>query len=139
MNLSQLTNDLKQDEGFSSFMYFDSVGLASIGYGRCIDKKVGCGISQQEAEYLLQNDIQAVVNQIDKNFPWFAKLSDNRQRAIANMVFQLGITRFLGFKNMIIALENYNFIDAASEIRNSRYYAQVPKRAERIASSIETG
>lgn len=131
--------DIESDEGFSSSVYFDNLGYATIGYGRMIDKRLGGGITKAEAEYLLDNDLQASINDCDQNFSWFSKLSDARQRAIVEMRFQLGLKRLLGFVDMLIDMENYDFLGAAAEALNSKWASQCPNRAQRIAGLIKNG
>ena len=47
LNYSNLLEDLKRDEGFSSLPYRDTEGLLTIGYGTLIQN----GISEEEAEF----------------------------------------------------------------------------------------
>ena len=82
------------------YPYKCTSGKITIGYGRNIEDM---GISEDEAEYMLSNDIQLCVTWLDKEYPWFKKLSDTRQRALINMLFNLGIPRFTGFRKMIRA------------------------------------
>lgn len=139
MDLNALKSSIREAEGFIPNAYFDSVGILTIGYGRMIDKKLGGGITRQEAEILLDNDIQACIDDLSTHFSWFRKLSDARQRALIEMRFQLGMTRLLGFLHMLINMENMDFKSAANEALNSKWANQAPKRAARIAEMIRTG
>lgn len=139
MDLEALKADIKNDEGFRPFAYYDSAGFLTIGYGRMIDKKLNGGINTNEADFLLTNDINSATQQCEQHFSWFSKLSDPRQRAITEMCFNMGMPRLLGFVNMLIAIENYNFKEAAVEALNSKWAAQVPARAARIAGMLQTG
>ena len=53
----KLKDLLKLHEGFKSSVYQDTEGYWTIGIGRMVDPKLGGGISLDEAEYLLENDI----------------------------------------------------------------------------------
>ncbi|WP_144395655.1 glycoside hydrolase family protein [Pleionea sediminis] len=133
--MNELKDDLKRDEGFRAYPYECTAGKVTIGYGRNLED---VGISQDEAESLLTNDMNKAINDLSL-FNWFNKLNDNRKRAFSNMVFNLGLTRFLKFKHMLSAIERGDFTTAAYEARNSRWYRQVGRRAERIVSLIEKG
>ena len=55
---------LIKNEGLVLQVYDDSLGYKTIGVGRCLDKN---GISEDEAMYLLENDIERVIASLDKN------------------------------------------------------------------------
>lgn len=139
MDLNQLKTDIKLAEGFESSAYMDQSGLWTIGWGRLIDKKMGAGITRQEAEVLLDNDIQNCINDLDDHFPWFRKMSDARQRALIEMRYNLGMTRLTGFVNMLTDMENMDYKKASDEAMNSRWAKQVPARAARLAEMIRKG
>lgn len=128
-------DDLKRDEGFSSKPYRDTVGKLTIGYGRNLDDN---GINLKEAEELLRQDL--VVANIDLNdFYWYDDLTFCRKRALLNMMFNLGFTKFRKFKKMIAAFEDSNYPLAASEALDSKWAGQVGSRATRIATLIREG
>lgn len=139
MDLNQLKQDIRLAEGFKSSVYMDTEGFWTIGYGRMVDKKLNGGISRQEAEMLLDNDIQACISDLDDHFSWFSKLTDARQRALIEMRFQLGMPRMSGFVQMLRYMENTDFKLASDECMNSEWAKQVPARASRIAEMIRLG
>jgi hypothetical protein len=55
--LSELTAQLRRDEGEVLHAYSDHLGFTTIGVGRLIDKRRGGGITKEESKYLLENDI----------------------------------------------------------------------------------
>ena len=67
------------------------IGHPTIGVGRNVAKD-GLGISQEEAEFMLMNDIERVEEEI-KNFP-IEHLNEARRAIIIDMAFNMGITRF---------------------------------------------
>lgn len=136
MNRLQLISDLKRDEGVILHEYKDSAGYSTIGIGRLIDKKGG-GITLSEAEYMLGNDIQEVEHQLDGRIPWWRTLTEPRQRALANMCFNLGITRLMGFKKALGHLQAGRYEEAAEEFLDSKWAVQVGDRAQRIATLIK--
>lgn len=126
---------LLQHESYRQFPYTDTTGHLTIGIGRnLIDR----GISSTEAFYLLDDDIVYFTNKLNHYFPFFVKLCENRQVALINMCFNLGIQGFLGFKGMILALEAQDYERAADEMLNSKWAEQVGERATQLANIIRT-
>lgn len=136
MDRHKLFEELKVDEGVCFYPYRDTVGKLTIGVGRNLDDR---GISISEICTMLDNDIENIELELDREFPWWRELSDNRQRALANMCFNLGITKFRKFRKMIAALEQENYPLASYEAINSIWAGQVGARAERIADLIRQG
>lgn len=134
--VNDIMSDLERDEGFVSHAYRDSEGYLTIGFGRLIDHRLGGGITKHEARQLLTNDVSKTFIDLDNNIPWWRKLSPPRQRAIVNMCFNLGINRFMGFKNMLKALQDGDYHKAADEALDSKWAIQVGSRAQRIADLI---
>jgi len=139
MNRQRLKDRLKLDEGLRLEPYQDSEGWWTVGYGRLIDTRKGGKISEDEAEYLLNNDIDVVINQVIREFPWFGDLSDARQEVILNMVFNLGLPKFKGFKNAITAMKRHDWTDASREMLDSLWSRQVGDRAVRLSAAMRTG
>ena len=132
---SIVVRDLKRDEGFRSKPYKDTVGKLTIGYGRNLDD---VGINKREAEELLRYDVFLANKELLK-FPWYDDLTSCRKRALLNMMYNLGSTRFRKFKKMIKAFKTRNYEIAADEALDSKWAKQVGDRAERIADLIRRG
>jgi len=56
-----------------------------------------------------------------------------------NMLFNLGYTRFLGFKKMLHAIEVRDFNHAANEMLDSKWAGQVGQRAIELAQIMRSG
>lgn len=136
MDLAKLKDDLRRDECVRLKPYKDSVGKLSIGAGRNLDD---VGISPAEADLMLTNDIIDATRSLDIGFPIWKTLSDARQRALVNMVFNMGLNKFLGFKKMLDAIRDKDFETASKEALDSTWAAQVGSRAERIANLLKNG
>lgn len=135
MNFAQVKKDLKGDEGFRGQVYQCSAGANTIGYGWNMD---ALPLSEAAADYILGEHIFDTVAECSK-LPWFTRLSDTRQGIIVNMVFNMGMGRFLGFKKMIQALKDSRFNDAALEMLDSRWARQVGLRADRLSAEMREG
>ena len=97
------------------------------------------GITQDEALYMLNNDIAIIKAELENDYKWFNLLDEVRQKVIIDMRFNLGSAGFAGFKNMIQQLELENYQKAAEEMKNSRWYLQVKTRADRLIKMMATG
>jgi lysozyme len=136
MNIDRLKAQLREDEGISLKPYMCPAGKLTIGIGRNLDD---VGISEEEAYTLLENDLEWVFAGLDRSFPWWRALDDARQEVLANMAFNMGITRLSGFKKFLAALQAGNFYTASLEMLDSRWAFQVGKRAKRLAEIMRNG
>lgn len=134
IDIDQVTEDLKRHEGFRSEVYQDHLGFWTIGYGRMVDRRRFGGITKDEAEMLLQNDVAKVFNQLNTSLPAFNKYPERVKRALVNMAFQMGIGGVLRFRKMIAALNAGNYKQAAKEALDSTWAKQTPRRAREVAS-----
>ena len=136
MNRVQLIEELKRDEGVVLTLYKCSAGKITIGVGRNVDDR---GITEDESDYLLGNDIDLCVDELENNFTWYKNLSDARQRVLVNMCFNLGLTRLLGFKKFLAALEAEDWDRAAEEMLDSKWAVQVGPRSTRLRDLLLEG
>lgn len=138
--MSELTEtliaDLRRDEGERLKPYKDTVGKLTIGVGRNLDD---VGLSADESAYLLSNDIKRVYSDLDRSLPWWRSMSVNRQRVLANMCFNLGLGKLLGFKNTLAFMKAGQYEKAASGMLNSLWATQVKGRADRLAALMRQG
>lgn len=139
MNKEKLVEELKHDEGLMFHAYKDSLGYLTIGIGRLIDKRKGGGITESEANYLLENDIDKITRSLQHKFIYYQRLDGTRQRALCNMCFQLGLDGLLGFKKMLTAIDKEDWDEAYIQALDSKWARQTPVRAKRIAGMILRG
>ena len=71
--IDEILSSLKTEEGYSATCYLCSAGKHTVAYGRNISPG-GIGISKEEADYLLRNDINRTIKEC-QNFKWFDKIS----------------------------------------------------------------
>lgn len=127
---------LTAHEGRRSKPYVDSLGNMTIGIGRNLDDT---GLRPEEIDYLYANDVAAVLQDIHLHCPWFDALSDARQLVIVDMVFNLGMPRFLLFHKMLDALRAKDYVRAAAEMLASIWARQVGARAQDLAQQMREG
>jgi len=133
--INKLTQLLVQHEGTELMPYVDTTGHVTIGVGRNL---TSVGISWQEAMILLENDIQRIQKEADDNFPWFKNLSPNRQIVVLDMIFNLGLSGFMGFRKTISFIRRGQWENAAREMLNSIWAQQVGSRADRLSHIMLT-
>ena len=133
--LSKLRVELIRDEGLRLLPYTDTVGKLTIGVGRNLTDK---GISEEEARLLLDSDIKEHLQLLDDNLEWWRTMSENRQRVLANMAFNLG-SRLLGFTNTLAAMKRGDCEAAADGMAASKWATQVGPRADRLVKIMREG
>jgi lysozyme len=134
----QLLEMLKRHEGVESHVYRCSAGYETIGVGRNISKS-GLGLSDDEVDYLLENDIVRVIKELSSEYPWFKDLDDVRKDAMIDISFNLGATRLRGFKRALAAMEVADYKMAAKEFLDSKWSRDVKGRATELCYMIEMG
>jgi lysozyme len=138
-NRSLLQTELKRDEGLRLKAYLCTAGKLTIGHGHTSCVNLGDVCTAAQAAAWLDQDIDIAAAGLDRALPWWRKLSDGRQRSLINMCFNIGLTRLLGFKRMLYALQVGNYEGAAIEALNSKWAGQVGDRATRIADLLREG
>ena len=136
--MKRLIDQLKRHEGVSKWAYEDHLGYITVGVGRCLDPEIGLGLSEKEIDYLLQNDIERCYKELEC-LSWFQDLDPIRQEALVNMVFNLGLTRFLQFKKTLAYMAEGRYSEAADEMLDSKWARQVKNRAIELSEMIRTG
>lgn len=137
--MDKLLAMLKRHEGVETHAYECSEGKITVGVGRNIDQAGGMGLSDDEIDYLLQNDVERVVKELAAEYPWFNDLDDVRRDAMVDISFNLGATRLRLFKRALAAMETGNYKEAATEFLDSRWAKQVGSRALELTDMISSG
>lgn len=132
--MKSIEEQLILHEGMKLKPYRCTAGKLTIGVGRNLEDR---GISEEEALFLLQNDIENVIKQLER-YSWYTGLDPVRQKVIIDMSF-MGMGSLLGFKKMIAALELGDYEEATKEMLDSRWAEQVGQRAVRLAEMMGTG
>ncbi len=131
-----ITELIKAHEGLRLKAYKCTAGYTTIGYGRNLDTN---GISEIEAEAMLQQDITECRRWLAEVIPWSTQLDPARSAALTDLRYNLGATKLLGFRKFLAAMSRGDWSRAAQELRESIWYGQVGRRAPRITGMIETG
>ena len=140
-----LRAELTRDEGYRTDIYPDTEGHATVGIGHLIvsgdpehGKPVGTKVTDERVQELFTQDISTALEDCNAVFPDFGSFPEEAQRIIANMMFNLGRTRFLGFENFIDAVKDCNWSEAADEMVASDWYGQVKGRSKRLVKRMRS-
>jgi len=134
----RLIEMLRRHEGVRNFVYLDSEGLETIGVGRCIAEG-SLGLSDDEVDYLLANDLKRCIEELKRTFDWYDKLDPVRQDVMISLCFNLGLTRMLKFERALAGMENSDWETARAEFMDSRWSTQVGQRAVELTDMLVTG
>lgn len=134
--MENLKEQLVRHEGLRLTVYDCPAGYQTIGVGRNLEGK---GITEEEAFYLLSNDIDYFTEQLKNNIDWFDEIPEEKQNVLINMAFNLGVSGLLNFKNMLLAVKEKRWIDASTEMLDSKWAKQVGNRAIELSGIMANG
>ncbi len=143
MNKDRLREEIAEDEGCKYEIYLDHLGLPTTGIGHLIlegepehGKPVGTVVEQERVKQLFNLDMAVTVEECRVLYSDFDDLPEECQHIIANMMFNMGRPRLSKFKGMKRGVDARDFMAAADEMVDSRWYTQVPNRARRLVERM---
>lgn len=155
--LSAVTPVLIQHEGERFAVYDDIYGNPTIGVGFNLNRTDAgilcqqCGanfqrllgaldeLTQAQSRCLLQKTAIDVIEWLVVLFPAFWTYSQPRQVALVDMGFNMGQTKFRGFKQMIQCILANNWAGARTQALHSEWASEVPQRAIYDANLLAAG
>ena len=122
-------------------LYKCPAGKWSIGAGRNLQDR---GITEDEARYLLNNDIRISIDELTNTFRWFTRLDETRQAAMVELHFNLGLSNLKTFKKTLSLIAEavegrVAWHDVGRELLNSKWADQVGRRSQVIADMLIIG
>jgi len=143
MDVVRLREQLAIDEGYKEEIYLDHLGYPTFGIGHLIThrdpeygKPVGTKVTEQRVHEAFEDDFEIVLEDCEKLFSDFEQLPEDVQQIVANMMFNIGLTRMLKFKKFRAAIAARDWSTAADEMIDSAWYNQVPNRAKRLVDEM---
>ena len=143
MHLGILRKEIEADEGCKYETYLCSQNKLTGGIGHLIlgtdavyDKPIGSSIPEEQVLEWFTKDVQFAIDDCHSIFKNFDDLPEDIQHVLVNMAFQLGGPRLRKFKNMIAAVNDSNWEEAAAQMEDSRWYKQTTNRATRLIDRI---
>lgn len=135
-----ILHELEIEEGTKGQVYYDSLGFATIGIGRCIDPRVpGAGLSRAEQLWLLTNDVTRLRSALRNELPWTDTLSVPRRNVLLQLAFENGVEGLLKFNKFLKLVMGGFYIDAAADLLTTLVAKQAPNRIKRLADQMRTG
>jgi len=152
-----LIEKLIAHEGLRLEVYQDTLGINTIGIGRNLDDRgiskdeldwmdyptidhvYEYGITEADAVYLAQNDVQIVEEELLRAHPCVDRLDSVRQLILMDMAFNMGVPRLCKFTKMWNAIHEEKYDVAAKEMLDSRWANQVKSRATKLANAMHNG
>jgi lysozyme len=143
-----LADRLRQHEGLRLQVYDDAtgayiqpgtrvIGNPTIGVGTLIGP--GGGITEAEAEYLLANRVNIATVAAKRLAPGLIDDEPERFDVLAEMCFQMGMGGVSKFVNMLQAISQRRWSDAAESMLASTWALQTPARAKALADVMRSG
>ena len=144
IDVNQLKETLKIDEGVVYEIYNDHLGYPTFGIGHLVLEgepehglSTGTAIAEERVDACFEKDVEYVIEDCKKLHAGWDGYPQEVKQVIANMMFNMGRTRLSKFKKHNAALEAGDWKTAAIEGRDSRWYEQVTNRAERLMKRLE--
>ena len=144
MDIDQLRETLKVDEGVKNEIYLDHLGLPTCGIGHLITEddpehglEVGTHIDDERVNELFDQDVQVTLGECRLLYNDFDDLPEEAQQIIANMMFNMGRPRLSRFHKMKKAVDGRDWIEAGNQMMDSRWYKQVTTRADRLVRRMQ--
>lgn len=110
-------------------------GFTTIGWGRNLDGK---GISEDEADYMLVNDIKGAILDLNRTWPWWNEQPNQVRGVLLDMAMNMGMDKLAGFKKFAAALQTKQYQTAAVEMLDSKWAWQVGDRADELAEIVRS-
>ena len=140
-DLDKVKERIKTHEGFVNYVYKDTLGKRTVGYGHlCTDDENWEDGKCYDNSYLndvFEIDFMEATKQAEELIGDFV-MEKEANEIILEMVFQLGKTGVSKFKKMWEALSGQDYNKAADEMLDSKWAKQTKNRAESLAKIMRS-
>lgn len=137
--LRKIKEDIERHEGNVPYVYLDHLGYKTMGIGHLIRQsepeyllKVGQGVSKEAIDEYFDNDLRIAIDDAKRIFGDLNEHPQDVIRVLVNMSFNLGYPRLNKFVKMKEAVAQKNYLKAADEMKDSRWYTQVGRRGPEL-------
>lgn len=145
--MARLREQLRIHEGLREFVYDDktgkrvtilpSGGKLTVGYGFNLSDNP---LPHDILEELLERRTHVAIADAKSLCPGFETFAPNRQIAITDFAYNLGLARLAKFKKMLAAANRGDWQAAAKEARSSKWATQVQSaRVNTVCHQLEFG
>lgn len=148
MDIDKLKEQLIIDEGVKYEIYFDHLGYKTFGIGHLIKENepeyhlpVGTKISEERVNQAFEEDCSIIelecIEWLESETLW-ESLPEEVKQIVANMMFNMGRPRLSKFKNFRSAIIRRDWMEAANQMEDSRWYNQVGNRSVRLVTRMRS-
>lgn len=144
---AKLIAQLQPEEGERFFVYDDKTGK-KIGPGSKVvgEPTIAIGhalnltpFTHEQNLIILGWDVDAKTVELYQTFPWLKDHSEPVQRGVADMEFNLGISKLENFATFLTLLTAREYAKAADDLSHTLWDTQVGARADAIEALIRGG
>ena len=133
--MQELINSVKENEGYRSSVYKDSLGIDTIGYGFAIKD---LELDEDICEEILKRKLERLIDRVQKKWGWIINLPQEAQEVMYEMCYQMGVSGVSKFKKTLLYLESHEFRMASKEMLDSKWArSDSPQRAKRMSDIIK--
>ena len=144
MDLDKLKQELIEDEGCKYEIYLDHLEYKTFGIGHLCkatdlenDMDIDTEVSKERVDECFKADIAITIEDCNVLYTNFNDIPEEAQLILANMMFNLGRPRLSKFLNLKVAVNDEDWMEASTEMMDSKWARQVPNRAERLCKRME--
>ena len=145
---------IKKHEGIRDKVYHDTEGIPTIGVGFNLYRKDAVSrisslglnyqsvldgetsLTDRQIENLFEYDLMRAVSNASRFLPNFEQQPKEIKIVVVNMAYNLGLTRLNKFVKFRQALMDNNYLLAADEMINSKWYNQVGNRSKELTTMV---
>jgi len=139
LGYQNLRKRIKLNEGFSLKPYKDQLGYLTIGYGHLIlsNEKILLKkkIHKKELEEIFEKDFKKALSNFNNTLKSFTS-NKKEDELLIEMIFQLGISGCLKFKNLIKNMRKGNKHLVCLDMMDSLWYKQTPNRVKNLIKTF---
>jgi lysozyme len=156
LDYESIYSDIRRHEGVRARAYEDSRGVRTIGVGFNLEEEdarekieaLGLNyesvfrgeqiLSDYQINFLMEEDVETAINDATNYVGrenWEGLEREGRE-IIINMAYNLGRNRLSGFVRLREALVNRDYVSAAEEMEDSRWYHQVGNRSRELVERM---
>ncbi len=139
LNTNKIKKRIKKNEGYRNKIYYDQLGNATIGYGHLVKKNENFFKKKKYTKKYLTEIFEKDFKKAISDFKLKYKNKDfqkNTKEVLVEMIFQLGLKKTTDFKKFNKFLKQKKLYLAATEMLNSLWYLQTPKRVNTLIAVL---
>ena len=136
--------DLIRHEGYVAEIYLCSEGYPTFGIGHMVTEEdmehtwpVGTPVTDERILEVFKKDCEIAYTDACALVLNFAGQAPDAHRALVTTEFNLGRNRLSKFKNMLKYVNEGNYLMAANEMINSKWYGQVGRRSAELVDMMK--